>query len=186
MDKLFKNAFYYYANVYILKFLRHFVTSRIFKKFQYNFYDKCGVKIQGNPEFISLTAKFDTSGNILISDRVVISDGVVILTHDYSISNAYRAVNCEKNGLPFVGDVVIGTNSFIGLNSIIMPGVEIGKNSVIAAGSVVTSTVDDDTIVAGVPARPIGKINRLITCVDIKNKNVRLPNKNARFISLST
>ncbi|MGG4040958.1 DapH/DapD/GlmU-related protein [Bacillus smithii] len=50
-------------------------------------------------------------------------------------------------------------NVFIGANSIILPNVRIGSNVIVAAGSVVTKDVCDGVIVAGVPARVIGKFN---------------------------
>lgn len=50
---------------------------------------------------------------------------------------------------------MVGENSFVGANSIIMPGVHIGKSCVIGAGSVVTKDIPDGVVAAGVPAKVI-------------------------------
>jgi acetyltransferase-like isoleucine patch superfamily enzyme len=55
--------------------------------------------------------------------------------------------------------VVIGRNVWIGRNSIVLPGVHIGDNSVVAAGSVVNSDVEPNTLVGGTPARLIRRFN---------------------------
>ena len=54
------------------------------------------------------------------------------------------------------GRVSIGDNSHIGMDAMIMPGVAIGRNCIVGARAVVTHDVPDNTVVAGVPARPIG------------------------------
>jgi acetyltransferase-like isoleucine patch superfamily enzyme len=58
------------------------------------------------------------------------------------------------------GDVVIGDRVWIAYRAIILPGVTIGEGAVVAAGAVVTKDVAPFTIVAGVPARPVGERNR--------------------------
>lgn len=50
---------------------------------------------------------------------------------------------------------IVGRNVWIGRGSMILPGVQIGDNAVIAAGSVVTTNVDSNTLVAGNPARTV-------------------------------
>jgi len=60
------------------------------------------------------------------------------------------------------GDVIIGNRVWIGYQAIILPGVEIGEGSVVAAGAVVTKSVEPFTIVAGVPARKVGDRNRAL------------------------
>jgi maltose O-acetyltransferase len=92
-----------------------------------------------------------------IGDRVTISDARILL-HDASTK---RFIGYSR-----VGKVVIGNDVFIGADSIILPGVSIGNNVVIAAGAVVTKNIPNDSVVAGIPARVIG------SCTDFVNKNM--------------
>ncbi len=84
---------------------------------------------------------------ISIGHNVTITANVNILAHDASTK---RHLNYSK-----IGKVIIEDNVFIGVNSIILPGVKIGKNSIIAAGSVVTKDVPDNVVVAGNPIKII-------------------------------
>ncbi len=59
--------------------------------------------------------------------------------------------------LPYKGDTIIGNDVWIGQNATIMPGVKIGDGAIIGANSTVASNVDNFTIVAGNPAKPIRK-----------------------------
>lgn len=54
-------------------------------------------------------------------------------------------------------DVVVGNHVWIGYRAIILPGVTIGEGAVVAAGAIVTRDVAPYTIVAGSPAKPVGK-----------------------------
>ena len=58
----------------------------------------------------------------------------------------------------YFGKIIVEENVNIGMNVAIMPGVKIGKNSVIGFGAVVTKDVDEGTVVAGVPAKKIETI----------------------------
>ncbi len=60
------------------------------------------------------------------------------------------------------GNISVGDNSVLGARSIILYGVEIGRNVVVASGSVVTKNVQDYAIVAGCPARVIGDTRELL------------------------
>jgi acetyltransferase-like isoleucine patch superfamily enzyme len=92
---------------------------------------------------ISLKANLDKRNpkEVIIGDGSYLAFGATILCHDMS------------RGLS--KPVIIGKNCFIGANSIILPGVTIGDEVVVAAGAIVTKDVANHTIVAGNPAKPI-------------------------------
>jgi acetyltransferase-like isoleucine patch superfamily enzyme len=87
---------------------------------------------------------------VTIGDRVTITSGVRILTHDGSTSLVRNATGHRHQRF---SPVQIGNDVFIGVNSIILPGVIIGSNVVVGAGSVVTKNIPDGCVVAGNPAR---------------------------------
>ncbi len=78
----------------------------------------------------------------------------------------------EKNG-DFTGTkfgpITIRNNSFIGVNSIVMPNVTVGPNSVVGAGSVVTKDVPPNTVYAGNPARFICTYEEYLEKCRLKN-----------------
>lgn len=89
---------------------------------------------------------------IEIGNKVTITAGVSLITHDGST----WLFNDEKGRRYLYQNIVIGNNVFVGLNSTIMPGVKIGDNVIIAAGSIVTKSIPKNSIVGGNPAKIIG------------------------------
>lgn len=83
-----------------------------------------------------------------IGDMTQIGPGVQILTADHPREPALRA-----QGLEFGRPIRIGRNVWIGAGALIMPGVTVGDDALIGAGSVVTRDVPAGTTVAGNPAR---------------------------------
>lgn len=77
---------------------------------------------------------------------------VVILTHTHNIERTDIPMGAQGSR---VAKVVIGNDVWIGMRSIIMPGVNIGNGVVIGAGAVVTKDIPDYAVVGGVPAKII-------------------------------
>lgn len=105
----------------------------------------------GNNVHIGSGAKLDNvemGGLITIGNDVTIADGARILCHDAS--------SFRRLGVAWHAPVKIEDRVFVGGGAVIMPGVTLGKDSIIAAGAVVTKDVEAGTIVAGVPAQKIG------------------------------
>jgi acetyltransferase-like isoleucine patch superfamily enzyme len=115
---------------------------------------RIGVKIGKDCRLISLSSGTFGSEPYLVTlgDHVTISGGVRFVTHDGGVW-VFRS---EVPDIDVIGPIVIGSNVFVGLNCILMPGVSIGDNCVIGAGSVVTRSIPDGSIAVGVPARVIG------------------------------
>ena|SRR5688572_6433171 len=92
---------------------------------------------------ISLKANLDKRHprGVHLAEGAYVAFGATILCHDMS-RNIKR-------------DVFVGKNCFIGAHSILMPGVRVGDESVVAAGAVVTKDVPPNSIVAGNPAKII-------------------------------
>lgn len=98
---------------------------------------------------------------ITIGNHVRITEGVKILTHDFSWS-VLKEIDCgygKGTILGASGKVNIGNNVFIGMNSIILRGVNIGDNVIIGAGSIVSRDCESNGVYAGNPAKKIMDIN---------------------------
>ncbi len=94
---------------------------------------------------VSFGAKLDKTNpkGIHIGEETYISSGVYVLSHDFIIGEHV--------------DTSIGKRCFIGLNVIIMPGVTIGDEVFVAAGSIVSKNIKSNSLVSGNPAKVIRK-----------------------------
>lgn len=91
---------------------------------------------------------------IRLGNHVTVAAGVRFVTHDGGVW-VFREAEPQ---LDVFGPIVVEDNVFIGINAIILPGVTIGRDCVVAAGSVVTKDVPPGFLVAGVPERPLKTI----------------------------
>jgi len=112
------------------------------------FYNIANLKI-GKDTIIGESVVLDGREEIIIGDHVDFASEVMIYNSHHDIhSEDFKAISA----LVTIGDFV-----FIGPRAIILPGVNIGRGAVVAAGAVVTKDVEDFKIVAGVPAKEIGE-----------------------------
>jgi len=91
----------------------------------------------------------DVRSGLRIGDDVSISPEVVLLTTQHDVNDSGFALQGRA--------VVIEDHVWIGMRAMVLPGVTIGRGAVVAAGAVVTADVSPLDIVAGVPARPVGR-----------------------------
>ena len=95
---------------------------------------------------------------ITVGNNVRINSGVIFVTHDGGVW-VLRNLKEGYKDIDIFGSIRIGNNVHIGTNAIIMPGVEIGDNSIIGCGAIVTKSIPDNSIAVGVPARVIETID---------------------------
>lgn len=94
---------------------------------------------------------------IKIGNHVRINAGVELITHDGGLW-VLRNLQKRFEKADLFGKIVIEDNVHIGTNAIIMPGVTIGRNSIVACGAVVTKSAPPNSVIAGVPAKVIESI----------------------------
>lgn len=101
----------------------------------------------GRNTVVNSFSLIDGRGGCVIGSNCSISRSVVILSMGHEVDCS----NFKLKG----GMVVIKDNVWIGYGAIILPGVTIGKNAVVGAGSVVTKSIEENAVVVGNPARKI-------------------------------
>lgn len=128
----------------------------IFKESGKNFYF-CPRKLPADPKLI----KFH--------DNVAVATDVMFINHDVS----QKVFNyCKKEKLPkFYGCIEVGNNVFIGSKTTILPNVKICDNVFIAAGTLITKSITESGVWAGVPAKRIGDFDELF------NKRIKMRNE---------
>lgn len=148
-----------------------YVPSHVFRQILFRLN---GVKL-GHNSTIHIGARLYQPKNISIGEDTIIGDHVTLdgrdqltigdhvdIASQVMIFNGHHDIHSQDFD-PVTAPVKIGDYVFIGPRSIVLPGVTISKGAVVAAGAVVTKDVAEKTIVAGVPAQPIGqrRVNQL-------------------------
>jgi acetyltransferase-like isoleucine patch superfamily enzyme len=109
----------------------------------------------GEECFVGDECLLDLAEGVRLERQVTLAERVLILTHtnvgycDHPLQARFPAV---------AAPVVVEAGSFLGANVTVLPGVRVGAESFVAAGSVVTADVPPRTLVAGVPARALRTI----------------------------
>lgn len=112
---------------------------------------------------------------VQVGNHCEFTNGVRILTHEGAIW-VPRFLDKSLRNCDIMKPVKIGNNFMVGQYSIIMPGVTIGSNVIIGSHSVVTKDVEDNSVVAGIPAKRIKSIDKFIS--ECKNSPYLMPIKN--------
>jgi len=103
----------------------------------------------GSDTWVGQNCFFHSAGGIEIGHAVGVGPGVQILTSKHQDNLSIPIISHQVK----YAKVQIKSGCDIGVGAIVLPGITIGKGVVVGAGSVVSKSVDDDLIVAGVPAR---------------------------------
>lgn len=116
-------------------------------------------------EDLIIVDELDDRGRVRIGNRVAIAERVTLVISSNANFSKIRPFMKDTHGR-----IVIEDDAWLGTGAIILPDVRIGTGAVVGAGSVVTKDVPDLTVVGGVPAKAIRKIDvsRGKTVVDIK------------------
>lgn len=139
----------------VINFLRARFRKWLNEEYWIEDYLKMGMKVGDDTDIQpGLIVDHSHCWLIEIGNHVTIAPQVYLLAHDASTK---KYLDYTK-----IGKVIIEDFAFIGARSVIMPNVTIGKNAVVAAGSVVIKSVEPHTVVGGNPARYIMKTTTLM------------------------
>jgi acetyltransferase-like isoleucine patch superfamily enzyme len=109
----------------------------------------------GDDCFLGDECLLDLAEGIRLERQVTLAERVLVLTH---MNVGYRDHPLQDRFPALAAPVAFETGTFVGAAACILPGVRVGARSFVAAGSVVTTDVPAETLVAGVPARVVRSI----------------------------
>ena len=107
----------------------------------------------GNEVFVGRGVELDISTELTIGNFVLVAPGCFITDHwhRHAPHATIASQGCDSAPVHIADDV------WIGVNAVILAGVSIGRGAIVGAGAVVNCNVESGTIVAGVPARAVGR-----------------------------
>lgn len=140
--------------------VRSFLYQKIFKNSSNNKFNILDSVIINNPQNVSVGNRvsihqfcyFDAQSEIEIGDNVAIATGVTLITSSHNFERKDQLI---KDQGVVCKPIKINNNVWIGSNVTILQGVEIGKNTVIGANSLVVKDIPDNVVAFGVPCKVI-------------------------------
>ena len=141
---------YLYFSVKPMVWVLAYFSPRAYMVFYLKLLRFVGVSLEGTPRYISPGCKFDDFRLVHIGNNSVVSNHVVLLTHDYSLTTGLRSIGEEPiTDVAWVRSIRIEENVFVGMASILLPGAVIHRNTVVGAGSVIRGSVGPNAVVIG-------------------------------------
>lgn len=131
---------------------------------------KIGVKMGENVHIYSSILWGSEPWLITLGNNVYITDGCKFITHDGGTLILRKHIPDLELTFP----IEIKNDVYIGMNTLILPGITIGNNCIVGAGSVVTKDIPDNSVVAGVPAKVIKSTQEYLE--QIKKKSLGFGN----------
>jgi acetyltransferase-like isoleucine patch superfamily enzyme len=104
----------------------------------------------GEGVVVARDVTLDARGGLELEDEALIGFESVLLSHTHRSEEVGVAV--QHQGM-FSAPVKIGARAWLGMRVLVLPGVEVGSDAIVASGAVVTKSIPPRTIAAGVPAR---------------------------------
>lgn len=130
-----------------------------------NYAKKIGVKMGTNIHLYGDILWGSEPWLISLGNNVYITNGCRFITHDGGTLILRKYIPDLELTFP----ITIKNDVYIGINSIILPGVTIGNNCIIGAGSVVTKDIPDNSVYAGVPAKYIKSTDDYLEKIKLKS-----------------
>lgn len=107
----------------------------------------------GDGVFVNRNCYFDLEAPVTIERGATVGHGVSFVTTVHEIGPSSHRAGAHGSRA-----IRVGEGAWVGANATVLPGVHIGRGAVVAAGATVARDVEPDTLVAGVPARPVRRL----------------------------
>jgi acetyltransferase-like isoleucine patch superfamily enzyme len=145
------------VRIVLMEFLSKIIQTIRFKKYQLQGYSNIAKTV-----ILESKLRLDKvyPQGIYIGENTLIASGTTILTHEHVKRDKINPRN------PWVTNTYIGKKCFIGIEAIILPGIKIGDEVIVGAGTVVTKDIPSNSIVVGNPGRILDRK------IDMSNKAV--------------
>lgn len=109
----------------------------------------------GDRVFIGFGCEFNVRRKITIGSDCLVASGCKFIDHDHGTSRRDVVMREQADGAE--GEIVIGSDVWLGANVVVLKGVQIGRGAIVAAGAIVTKNIADYEIWGGVPARKLAE-----------------------------
>ena len=155
--------------ILIIRLIDGYTKAKILKKLAY-------FNTQGDNCYFA-SSNFGTEPYLVsLGDNVYFAAGVRLVTHDMS-AKVVQDISGIK-GLHKFGHIKIGSNVFIGLDAIVMPGIIICNDVIVSAGAIVSKNINESGVYAGIPAKKIMDMDAYVDKIIILNASYPWRNNN--------